>query len=163
MKHKPHVRHYLFQTCLGTVYMIAVLCILDHVSTSTVMWAIGASSLASSTFIVFTKPHAPLTETVHMIGAYLLSILIGMLCAQFNHVAHVFLSANTLLMCAGAIAVGLTIFLMSYLRLQHPPAVGIALVLAIEPWKTPALVVIISGVIILGCLKHACKYWMQDL
>jgi CBS-domain-containing membrane protein len=75
------------------------------------------SSMGSTAVMLFAVPHGPLSQPWPLLGGHLLSALIGVTCLKF--VPQPFLAA--------ALAVGLAIGAMHYLRCVHPPAGATAL------------------------------------
>lgn len=75
------------------------------------------ASMGASAVLLFAVPHGALSQPWPLIASHFLSALAGVACAQ--------LIPNELL--AGALAVGLAILLMHYLRCIHPPGGATAL------------------------------------
>ena len=69
------------------------------------------ASMGASAVLLFAVPHGPLSQPWSLIGGHTISALIGVTCARF--VPDLFLAA--------ALAVGLAIGAMHYLRCIHPP------------------------------------------
>jgi CBS-domain-containing membrane protein len=76
-----------------------------------------AASIGSSAVLVFAVPHGPLSQPWSLVGGHAVSALAGVACAR--------VVPQPLL--AGALAVGLAIGGMHYLRCIHPPGGGTAL------------------------------------
>ncbi len=76
------------------------------------------ASMGASAVLVFAAPHGKFSQPWSLCGGHVISALIGVACARW--VPHV--------STAGALAVGLTIVAMHYLRCIHPPSGGTALV-----------------------------------
>jgi CBS-domain-containing membrane protein len=74
-------------------------------------------SIAASAVLIFAVPHSPLAQPWNLIGGHLLSALPAWFCGIWF--------ADPLL--AGALAVGLAIFLMYSLSCLHPPGAATAL------------------------------------
>lgn len=69
------------------------------------------ASMGASAVLLFGVPHGPLSQPWALIGGHTLSALVGVTCAQL--VPYEF--------AAAALAVGLAIALMHYMRCLHPP------------------------------------------
>lgn len=69
------------------------------------------ASMGASAVLLFAVPHGPLSQPWSLIGGHMISAIIGVTCARF--VPDLFLAA--------ALAVGLAIGAMHYLRCIHPP------------------------------------------
>ncbi|MDO9417662.1 HPP family protein [Pararhizobium sp.] len=90
--------------------------------------------------LLFGQPKSPLSQPANVIGGYLLAALIGGLAAHFFPG----------LWLAGAVAVGLTIGLMLFLRVTHPPAGAVPLVAIASHFDVPVLIeVVMIGSILL--------------
>ncbi len=79
------------------------------------------ASMGASAVLLFAAPHGPFSQPWPLAGGHLIAALIGVTCAKT--VAEPAL--------AGALAVGLSIGAMHYLRCIHPPGGGTALVAAV--------------------------------
>ncbi|HHJ15517.1 MAG TPA: hypothetical protein ENJ80_02355 [Gammaproteobacteria bacterium] len=79
--------------------------------------ALIVASMGATAVLLFAVPHGPLSQPWPVIGGHLVSAVIGVTCAK--------LVPDTLL--AAALAVGLAIGIMHYLRCIHPPGGASAL------------------------------------
>lgn len=79
------------------------------------------ASMGASAVLLFAAPHGKLSQPWNLIGGHLVSALIGVACANWI--------ADTQL--AAALAVGLAITAMYYLRCIHPPGGATALMAVI--------------------------------
>jgi hypothetical protein len=97
----------------------AILCI--YLASSAVLGGptifVIVSSMGSTAVMLFAVPHGPLSQPWPLLGGHLLSAIVGVTCLKY--VPHPYL--------AGALAVGLAIGAMHYLRCIHPPAGATAL------------------------------------
>ena len=155
--------HFIFQPLMAGIFIWCVLLGLDQVSNPGLLWAVGASSIASSTFIVFTRPGVCVSDPLKLLGAYLISILIGIVCAHLDlWLKHVFSSIRALEI-ATAVSIMFAIGLMTVLNFEHPPAAGMALVLVLEPWGFATVIIIVLAVIVLIGLGRLFHPFMVDL
>jgi CBS domain-containing membrane protein len=101
----------------GLISLLAVLWIsgrlLDYHGASMVVASIGATVV-----LLFAVPHSALSQPWSVLGGHLTAALIGVTCAQFIAVPLI----------AAAVAVGLAILAMYYLRCLHPPGGATALI-----------------------------------
>lgn len=101
----------------GFLGVLAVLwlssAVLDHQGATMIIASMGASAV-----LLFAVPHGALSQPWAVVGGHGVSALIGVACAQM--VSAPFLAA--------ALAVGLSIGAMHYLRCIHPPGGATALV-----------------------------------
>lgn len=73
--------------------------------------------MGASAVLLFAVPSSPLAQPWSLLGGNMVAAITGVTCAMF--ITHPMLSA--------AIAVGLSIFIMLYLRCLHPPSGAVAL------------------------------------
>lgn len=98
----------------------AILCVLwiSHGVLDQQGTAMLVASMGATTVLLFAVPHGALSQPWPVIGGNLVSATIGITCAQ--QIADPYLAA--------AIAVGLAILAMYYLRCLHPPGGATALI-----------------------------------
>ncbi len=87
------------------------------------------ASMGASTVLLLAAPHSPFSQPWPMLGGHLVAALMGITCARL--VPDVYL--------ASALAVGLTVAAMFYLRCLHPPGGGTALLVVLGGPKVQAL------------------------
>lgn len=75
------------------------------------------ASMGASAVLLFAVPHGPLSQPWALIGGHMISALVGVSC--YLHIPDLYVSA--------AVAVGLSITAMYYLRCIHPPGGATAL------------------------------------
>lgn len=152
--------HVASQVSLVFIYLWLILYLLDQASTSRIVWAVGASSLASSAFIVFMSPKSSAADPLHIFWGYVVCIFCGIffhyLIGVINHCLpghglHVYEFFT-------AVGIGLAIVLMVLLRVSHPPGVGMTVVLILERWGFDLLIVIVFAFIVLIFLRA----WFKD-
>lgn len=73
--------------------------------------ALIVASMGASAVLLFAVPHGPLSQPWAVVGGHLVSALVGVSCAMFINQTFI----------AAALAVGLAIGAMHYLRCIHPP------------------------------------------
>lgn len=150
-----HKRQFLVQAICLVLFMAAVLSGLDQVSLSRLSWAVGASSMASSAFIIFATPRKRISEPKRLLGGYVLCMLVGiafhtLLTWGMNDLSWSPAHLDELII---AFALGMSMFLMTVLRMQHPPAIGMALALVLEPWGIGTIMVIVVAIVILAIAR----------
>lgn len=101
------------------------------------------ASFGASCVLEFVLPKAPVSQPVNVIGGHLVSALIG-------------LAAVSLLPTQWwslALATGVAISTMTALRMLHPPAAGIPLIVMLdgESWIYLVTPVLVGAVIVTGC------------
>ena len=63
----------------------------------------------------------------------------------------------------GAIAVGVTIFLMAAINCEHPPGVGVSLGLVLNQWNLQTIIFIVFAIIIMLAVKKLLQPYLIDL
>jgi CBS domain-containing membrane protein len=87
------------------------------------------ASMGASTVLLLAAPHSPFSQPWPLLGGHLVAALMGITCAML--VPDIYL--------ASALAVGLTIAAMFYLRCLHPPGGGTALLVVLGGPKIQTL------------------------
>jgi len=152
--------HLLIQSLAATVFMFLLLFSLNRVLADEFIWAAGASTLASTVYIVFGTPHVSSAKPYRilmgyitaMCCGYLLQIAAVQLCDATNYCVHLQYHHHVFEIAA-AIAVGLSFLVMFLLRFYHPPAAGLALVMVLDIHNIKAIVVICIAVLVLVLIR----------
>lgn len=166
MKSASSFFHYLRQATYAGLFMWLVLFAMDSVTKQPgLLWAVGASTLASSTFLTFCTSAENKLKSLQMVGAYLLSILIGIGCSHFELVLwhHTGLNHTRSVEMATALAVSLSFLIQTIVYLRHAPATGLSLVLTLEPWHFTTILVIVVSVFVLAILSHLLRHHFRLL
>lgn len=170
LKDKHFIRHLFFQLSAAVLFMWAVLHILDHVATSRILWAAGASSLASTTYIVFCLPRSASAAFSRLFPAYLVAILIGLLMRYlvtqvcfFLPYCKIGIPYMTVFEIAAAFSVGLSLLVMILLSIQHPPAAGLSVVMVLDVHNFPVVMTILSASLLLGLIRTFFYRYLHDL
>ena len=154
-------KQYILQSLLATIVIFIVLILLDIVSNAAVIGAFGAS-----TFIAFTMPHRRVSHARFLIGGYIVGVIVGYAC-NFMSEHPLFLDIGFLddhtFVVYGALAVGLSIFIMVVTNTEHPPAAGLALGLVINECDLHIIFFVLVGISIVVFIKHVLKRFMVDL
>ena len=157
---KENIRRYLLQCTLAGACVFVLLIVLDAVTQTVLIAALGASA-----FIAFAVPLSLHSSPRHMIGGYLAGIFSG--CTMsFLYTAMDLTSAfgaSAGMIVAGAFATSLAMFLMVVTRTEHPPAAALALGLVLNEWNLLTLAVVLGGVIGLSIIKRAILPLLMDL
>jgi len=149
-KFKKHKARYMLQCGLTTVCVLILLLLMDVISDRVIVASLGASS-----FIAFTMPHAHTSSPRFLIAGYVIGILSAWICSSlfyllvgnqqfiaFHISCHIFF---------GALAVGLSVFLMVVTNSEHPPAAALALGLVMDGCPPVSIVVSLTGIIPYVC------------
>jgi CBS-domain-containing membrane protein len=157
---RDNLNRYLLQCTLASVVVLILLLILDTVTQTVLIAALGAS-----TFIAFAVPRSLQSEPRYMIGGYLVGILVGSSIGTLSASIHYsdIVTTHVAMIVFGALAMGLAMFVMVITKTEHPPAAALALGLVLNEWGFLTLVVVIVGVIALSICKRLVLPILMDL
>ena len=115
-KFKKLWKYYIFQSALATVAIFIIVLVLEEKN------VVMIASMGASTFICFALPKSVPAQTRNVIGGH----LVGLACGA------IFTLTTLPSYAEFPLAVGFAIFLMVALDVEHPPAAGTALAVAIN-------------------------------
>jgi CBS-domain-containing membrane protein len=143
--------NYVYQSLLATVviFLILLLLNLEH--------AVVIASIGATAFIVFTMPRNITAAPRRVIGGHIIGFLCG---SAFAFIPH---PAAITAILVYSLAVGTTIFLMVALDLEHPPAGGTALGVAITGFSVSVMVAVVTSSIVLSLAHRFSKRFLKDL
>ena len=142
-KFKRLWKHYIFQSLLAgvTIFVIVLAIGEDKV--------VVIASMAGTALICFAMPTSLSAQTKNVIGGH----LVGLVCGALITLTGLPYYAEF------PLAVGLVIFLMVALDVEHAPAAGTALAVTInEVTLTIAAIIVISAIVV-----TQCRYYMKSL
>lgn len=139
--------NYLLQTLLS-VAVLFILVLLLKKERIVVISAMGAT-----TFIVFATPKTQSAQSRNVIGGHLVGLAAGTL---FFFIELPYLVSYPL-------AVGLAIFLMLALNLEHAPAAGTALAVVIHEVSAEVFVTIMVSALVLSQARYYLRKYLIDL
>lgn len=153
-------RHYLLQSLAATAFCFVMLVSLDVIIPGAVVASLGAS-----TFIIFVGPHSRSARPRNLLGGQLIGTGTGMACSRLLHLCLLsgLVSQQVETAVYGAIAVGLAIFLMVIIDMEHPPAAGTALSLVVSEWSVYSIAFIGGATIFLAAVRAALGKRLRDL
>jgi CBS-domain-containing membrane protein len=154
------VRRYVLQCTLASLVVLALLLLLDTVTQTVLIAALGAS-----TFIAFAVPRSLQSGPRYLIGGYVVGITIGCLMGTMYSAMHFSDAtlAHAVMVLFGALATGLAMFTMVVTKTEHPPAAALALGLVLNEWSLLTLVVVFAGVLGLSVCKQLILPVLLDL
>ncbi len=163
---RAHPLPYVFQSLLAAVAMAIALLVVDVVSHTVLVAALG-----STAFVVFTMPNQRTSGPRFVLGGYVVGLGVGALTwvlfdVAFSYLGLELLGANQMLgtVLFGGLAVGLSIFLMVVTNTEHAPAAGAALGVVVNPqWDIVVLLVILLAVAALCLCKQVLRPVLRDL
>lgn len=163
LKLKKYFFKYIFQ-CLLATFVLSVAMLFLNIVTETALIA----SLGATAFIVFAMPKTYSSAPRRLIGGYTVGISIGIIFFYLENRIH-YLSIiepqinHPLSYVLAAIAVGLTIFIMTVTNTEHAPAAGISLGLVINQWDITSLLFIITSMLVMVGVKCLLKPYLINL
>ncbi|VFM99147.1 MAG: HPP family protein [Candidatus Kentron sp. G] len=153
-----HIR--LFQGILAGSFIAAVLFGAYLVERASFP-GIVSSSLAASTFLIFVFPNLPTAKIHRLIWGHIIATGVGYTCYCLT--AHVMgYEPGAASVLSGAVAVGLSTFLMVSFGVPHPPAAGTALGFAIGS-SFAKLIFVMIGVLFLGLVGCLLSRLLRDV
>lgn len=165
-KFKENKTHYILQACLAGVAVAIALAFFDVVRQPVIIASFGASA-----FIAFTVPKRPNSSPRKLIGGYMIGVVIGCLinilailpAEAYFRASDQHLILDGIHVLAGALAVTLSMFLMTVSETEHPPAASIALGFVVNEWTLATVVFVLAGISAISLVKRIFKSWMIDL
>ena len=146
-----HWKSYIFQGLLATLAIFVALLVF------TLQHPVIIASIGATAFIVFARPDSVTARARNVVGGHLVGFLAGSLCALIPQ--STFLHDAV----AYSLAVGLSIFIMVIADVEHPPAAGTALGVAIEGSSMSLMIAFITSVVVLSLAHHLLKPFLRDL
>jgi CBS-domain-containing membrane protein len=153
-------KRYAMQCGLAGVVVLILLLVLDAVTQTVLIAALGASA-----FIAFAMPRSLHSDPRYLVGGYVIGMLSGSAMSLIDSqivVSSVVLSHAVMIIC-GALAISFTMFMMVVTRTEHPPAAALALGLVLNEWNLLTLLVVLLGVIGLSLVKQLVLPILMDL
>ena len=146
-KFKKLWKYYIWQSFLAALAMFIIVLVLDK-EKMVVISAMGATA-----FIVFAMPNAVSAHSRNVIGGHLVGLILGM----------IFFFIDIPYFYEFPIVVGIAIFLMVTLDIEHPPAIGTALAVLINEVSIGVVFIIIAAAVILSACHHYLRHYLKDL
>lgn len=148
---REHWKAYTLQSLLATVILAGVFTFL------TKQYAVIVASIGASTFIVFAMPKNIVSKTQNIIGGHIIGLLTGFLGYWLGTITSI---PDVI---PYALAVGLSMFIMVVVDLEHPPASGTALGVAIAGFSWRVAVAMVVAVGLLALAHRFLKRFIRDL
>jgi CBS-domain-containing membrane protein len=146
-KFKKLWKYYIWQSFLAAVALFIIVLALDK-GKMVVISAMGATA-----FIVFAMPNAVSANSKNVIGGHLVGLILGM----------IFFFIDIPYFYEFPIVVGIAIFVMAALDVEHPPAVGTALAVLINEVSIEVVFIIIAASVILSVCHYYLRHHLKDL
>lgn len=139
--------YYILQSFLAAAALLIIAIILGKDKIVTI------SSMGATSFIVFAMPTAVSAQTRNVIGGHLVGFLCG---TVFGLIALPYPVDYSL-------TVGMAIFLMVALDVEHPPAAGTALAVVIHEVSFEVFITVMVGAVILSQCRYYLRHKLKDL
>jgi CBS-domain-containing membrane protein len=144
-------KNYLYQSFLAALVVFIVLLLLN------MEHAVVIASIGATAFIVFTMPRNITAAPRRVIGGHIIGLFSGSLCALIPH------SSILPSIVVYSLAVGISTLLMVALDMEHPPAGGTALGVAITGFSPNVMLAVLTSSIVLSLAHRFCKKFLKDL
>jgi CBS-domain-containing membrane protein len=139
--------YYILQSLLAALALLILVLILGREK------MVVVSSMGATSFIAFAMPNAISAKTRNILGGH----LVGLACGT------IFYFTNLPYYIEYPCVVGIAIFLMVALDVEHPPAAGTALAVVIKEVSPPVFVAIMTSALILSQCRYYLRHHLKDL
>lgn len=146
-KFKKLWKYYIWQSFLAAVALFIIVLVLDKDK------MVVISAMGATIFIVFAMPNAVSAHSRNVIGGHLVGLILGMI-FFFIEIPYYY---------EFPLVVGIAIFVMVALDVEHPPAVGTALAVLINEVSHDVLFIIIATAVILSVCHYYLRHYLKDL
>ena len=154
-------KRYLLQSLLATVAMAIILHFVGFLARGAIVAALG-----SSTFIAFAIPHSVTAQPRRMIGGHVVGLLSGFMCYYAlltGPIGEISENLSSIIWIAGALSVGLSIFIMTITNTEHAPAAGTALGIVAHEWSVQTIIFIVVFAVSLAITRRLLRRYLKDL
>lgn len=156
---KRVTRAHIIQSLMAGTYIFLVFLVMHSFQSRLVVASLGASA-----FIVFGFPAAQSSRPRFLIGGYFIGMIIGWLCCGLIALlreVEIFPFPVYIPVCA--LAVFLSMFLMTVLNFEHPPSAALAVAVTTDPNPIILGLAGLSCIILLCVLKYLLKKHLHNL
>lgn len=159
-KFRHNKGRYVAQAAGAAFCILVVLLALDAVRQTVLIASLGASC-----FIAFAVPRSYASRPRALLGGYFAGTLVGCSLSLLVGWADPWISLDpgTLKIIGGAIATGLSFFIMVTTDTEHPPAAALALGYVLNDWDAGTVLVVFAGIVVLSLIKEAVRPKLMDL
>lgn len=148
-------KNFLLQSLLATVSLFVVLVLLGQQE------AVFVASIGATTFIVFALPDKFTAQPRNVIGGHIIGILCGGAAAELLGALPE--EPSMVRFALFALAVGLATFIMVVFDMEHPPAAGTALGIAMEGFSIQLAMGVLFLAVALTVIRLILRPWLRDL
>jgi CBS domain-containing membrane protein len=153
-------RQYIFQCLLVIFAMAIVLVLLDSVYQTVLIAGLGASCV-----VAFSAPTLRASRPRCMLGGYVVGVAVGCTMSLLDAATGglAIIDEHSVHIVIGAIAVGLTMFIMVTTDTEHPPGAAIALGFVLNEWDLMTIIVVLAGIVAISAIKESVRGRLIDL
>jgi len=148
---RQYWKHYVMQSILATLAVFIVLYFLS------LQHAVIIASIGATAFIVFAMPDSITAQSRNVIGGQLVGLFGGFLCSLIPQPTVIYS------ILVYSLAVGITIFAMVVIDMEHPPASGTALGVAMTGISLDVFIAVSVSIIMLSVIHKFFKPYIRDL
>ncbi len=148
---RQYWKHYVMQSLLATLSVFIVLYFLS------LQHAVIIASIGATAFIVFAMPDSITAQPRNVIGGQLVGLFCGFLFSLIPQPALIYS------IIVYSLAVGATIFTMVVIDMEHPPAAGTALGVAMTGISLDISIAVIISIVLLSLIHKFFKPYIRDL
>ncbi|MFC1957099.1 HPP family protein [Chloroflexota bacterium] len=158
---KKAPKSYIRQSLLAASVVAIILIFFRTLGGLVIVAALGAS-----TFIVFAMPDSITAEPRRLIGGHAVGLLSGVLCHLVflsGHLGKLTANQDVLFILAGALSMGLAIFLMTITDTEHPPAATTAIGVIVGGRSYKVALFVLLSALCLALARRLLRPHLKDL
>lgn len=158
---KKAPKSYIRQSLLAALVVAIILLFFRALGGVVIVAALGAS-----TFVVFAMPNSVTAEPRRLIGGHVVGLLSGALCYFAflgGNLYQLTTNQDVLFTLAGALSVGLSIFLMTITDTEHPPAATTAIAIVANGWSYKVALLVVLSALCLALARRLLRPHLKDL
>lgn len=141
-------KYYILQSMLATLALMLIVLAMKHHEKIVVIASLGATA-----FICFAMPKSISARTKHVVGGHLVGIICGAIFSVITLPHYISYSA----------AVGLAIFVMVVIDVEHPPAAGTALAMTVHDITLAGAGIIILAAALMALVRYLLRDYIKEL
>jgi len=146
-KFKKLWKYYIIQSLMATIVLFILVLILGEHK------IVLISAMGATVFIVFAMPRAISAQTRNVVGGHMVGLASG----------AIFYLTTLPFFVEYPLAVGVAVFLMVALDVEHPPAAGTALAVVINEVSLNAFVTIMLSAVVISQCRYYLRGYLKDL
>jgi len=154
-------KSYIIQSLLAVVAVAIILYFVEALTHAAIVAALG-----SSAFIVFAMPRSVTAQPRRLIGGHVVGLISGTFCyfAFFvSPLGELVTGWEFTTLLVYALAVGLSIFLMTITDTEHAPAAGTALGIVAHDWSYQVVIFVLIFAVSLAIVRKLLGSRLKDL